>query len=208
MLLKRLLKFVAMRSGRLKRVYLRICKPDGVEFGEFMKRHGGLYAVGCDVAINIDVNITDPAYVRIGDNCTLSSCTLLGHDGVVRVLNNAYGKKLDSVGKIDIRDNSFIGHGAIVMPGVTIGPNSIVAAGAVVTRDVPSGEIFGGVPAKKIGDTSNLVERLERTTALYPWNDLIQQREGGFDANLEPELIKRRSDYFFGKSKKNIYAKK
>ena len=43
------------------------------------------------------------------------------------------GVKLDAVGKIDIRDNVFVGYGAIILRGVTIGPNAIVAAGAVVT---------------------------------------------------------------------------
>lgn len=195
---KQLLKYIAMRSGRLKGVYLRACRPDSLEFGEFMKRHGGLYSIGNDVAINVGINITDPAYVRIGNNCSLSACTLLGHDGVIRILNNAYGKKLDSVGKIDIRDNSFVGHGAIVMPGVTIGPNSIVSAGSVITKDVPPGMIVGGVPGKVIGTTEALVERLQARTDGYPWRDLIVNRQGTFDPKIEPELLRMRVAYFYG----------
>jgi acetyltransferase-like isoleucine patch superfamily enzyme len=195
---KQLLKYVAMRSGRLKNVYLRTCRPDSLEFGEFMKRHGGLYSVGNDVAINVGINITDPAYVRIGNNCSLSACTLLGHDGVIRILNNAYGKKLDSVGKIDIRDNSFVGHGAIVMPGVTIGPNSIVSAGSVITKDVPPGMIVGGVPGKVIGTTQALVERLQERTDSYPWRELIVSRDNTFDPRIEPELLRMRVAHFYG----------
>lgn len=195
---KQLLKYVAMRSGRLKGVYLRTCRPDSLEFGEFMKRHGGLYSIGNDVAINVGINITDPAYVRIGNNCSLSACTLLGHDGVIRILNNAYGKKLDSVGKIDIRDNSFVGHGAIVMPGVTIGPNSIVSAGSVITKDVPPGMIVGGVPGKVIGTTEELVKRLQERTDGYPWRELIVNRQGTFDPTIEPELLRMRVAFFYG----------
>ena len=195
---KNLLRGYALRTGKLKSAYLKICRPDGLEFALFVKRHAGLHAVGDDVFINVGANITDPAYVRIGNNCTLSDCTLLGHDGVIRILNNAYGKKLDSVGKIDIRDNCFIGHGAIVMPGITIGPNSIVSAGSVITKDVPPGMIVGGVPGKVIGTTEDLVRRLEVRTESYPWRELIASRVGAFDPKIEPELQRLRVAHFYG----------
>ena len=95
---------------------------------------GRFHSTGTNVQINPGCNITDPSLVRLGNNCGLSDCTLIGHDGVVELIEVIYGKKLDSVGFIDVRDNSWVAHGAIVMPRVTIGPNSIVAAGAVVTR--------------------------------------------------------------------------
>ena len=92
---KDLFRGYTLRTGKLKSAYLKICRPDGLEFALLAKRHAGLHAVGNDVFITVDASITDPAYVRIGNNCTLSDCTLLGHDGVIRILNNAYGKKLD-----------------------------------------------------------------------------------------------------------------
>jgi acetyltransferase-like isoleucine patch superfamily enzyme len=49
------------------------------------------------------------------------------------MLNRAYGKKLDRVGPVIVNDNIFIGHGAIILPGVTIGSNVIVAAGSLVS---------------------------------------------------------------------------
>ena len=51
---------------------------------------------------------------------------------------------------IVIKRNAWIGAGATILPGVTIGENSIVAAGAVVSKNVPSNTIVGGVPAKHI----------------------------------------------------------
>lgn len=190
-----------MNKGRAKGLFVRLCRPSSLEYGEFLRRHGGLYSVGEDTSINIGITITDPYYVRIGKNCALSACTLLGHDAVVRILNTVYNKKLDSVGKIDILDNSFVGHGAIVMPNVTIGPNSVVAAGAVVSKDVPPGVVVGGVPAKIICSTDDLVKRIETRFQEHPWKALIEKRVGAFDAAMEPELIKMRVEFFYGKQK-------
>lgn len=202
-ILKKIITYLAMEQGRCRKLYVRLCKPTSVEYGAFMARHGGFFSVGENTSINVGVTITDPAYVRLGSNCALSACTLLGHDGVVRILNKAYGKKLDSVGKIDILDNSFVGHGAIVMPGVTIGPNSIVAAGTVVTKDVPPGVVVGGVPAKVIGTTQALVDRIEAKCAQYPWKQLIDKRIGAFDPVIEPQLKKMRVEYFYGSRDEN-----
>jgi acetyltransferase-like isoleucine patch superfamily enzyme len=188
-----------MRTGKFKNLYMRICRPSGIEYGNFLRAHGRFYSIGSDVFVTAGVNITDPAYVRIGNNCTLSVCTILGHDGSIQVLNKAYGKKLDSVGKVDIKDNTFIGHGVIILPNVTIGPNAVVAAGAVVSKDVPPGMVVGGVPAKVICTTESLVERLEERTKNYPWFDVIQQREGAYDPTLEPLLKKMRVEHFYGK---------
>jgi acetyltransferase-like isoleucine patch superfamily enzyme len=160
-LFRRLIRAYAFRTGKAGGVFRRFCQPTSLEWAEFLAQWGGFHHIGKDVSINVACNVTDPAYTKIGNNIALSACTLLGHDGVVRILNKRYGKKLDSVGMIDIRDNSFIGHRAIVMPRVTIGPDSVVAAGAVVVKDVPPGVVVGGNPARVICTTEELLERIE-----------------------------------------------
>jgi len=85
----------------------------------------------------------------MGNNVMLSECTLIGHDGSISMLNIAYNKKLDKVGETDIKDNVFIGYGAIVMPGLTIGPNAIIGAGSVVTKVVKAGTVEEKIPLKK-----------------------------------------------------------
>jgi len=185
------------KFGKPLGLYLWLCRPNGAEYALYLKRHGRLVSIGKDTSILPETVITDPQYVRIGNNVSLSECALIGHDGSIAILNKAYNVKLDRVGKIDIRDNVFIGFGVIVMPGVTIGPNAIVAAGAVVTRDVPPGTIVAGVPAKPIGQVDDLVHRLQTETEQLPWGHLIKSRVGGFDPNLEPELVRLRVQHFY-----------
>ena len=150
-LLKKFLRHMAIKRGRFKGLYRKICRPTSEEYAVFLKAHGKLHAVGEGCRFNPYVNIPDPEYVSIGNHVTLSHCNLIGHDGVIGVLNDAYNMKLDSVGKIVIKDYVFVGHGAIVLPGVTIGSKVVVAAGSVVNKDIPDGVIVGGVPAKIIG---------------------------------------------------------
>jgi len=203
---QKILRHLAMRYGKFPDLYTKFCKPSSEEYTEFLRRHGKLYALGSNCSILPSTVFTDPAYVRIGNNVHFSSCTLIGHDGSIAMLNQAYNVKLDSVGKIDIRDNVFIGYGAIVLPNVTIGSNTIVGAGAVVTHDVAEGDIVAGIPARPIGRVEDLVKKLQAQTQSLPWADLINSREGGFDPAIEPELVELRVSYFYSKTPTSTVA--
>lgn len=197
-MIKRLLRKVSYKTGRLRGLYLRVCRPNNSEYADYLRRFGGFHSIGENCLINRDVRVLNPEYTRLGNNVCLSSCTLIGHDGSIAMLNRAYGKRLDAVGKIDIKDHVFIGMHAIILPGVTVGPYAIVAAGAVVTKDVPEGAIVGGVPARVIGRTEDLANKLEESTSQLPWYELIAQRDGSFDAAIEPQLIRERVKHFYG----------
>ena len=196
-LLKKLLHYFAFEKGQFTSLYLRVCNPSSEEYISLLKKRDFFYSIGNNCHINLGANITDPKLVKLGNNVVLSDCTILSHDGVIAMLNVAYNVKLDAVGKVDIKDNVFIGHGAIIMPNVTIGSNSIVAAGAVVTKDVLSGDIVAGIPAKCIGKVDDLVKKLQVKTDKYPWSDIIKERQGAFDPNIEPLLSKMRQQHFF-----------
>jgi acetyltransferase-like isoleucine patch superfamily enzyme len=196
-LLCTILRYFAFEKGKLTSLYLKVCNPSNSEYVSLLKHRNFFYSIGDGCHINRGANFTDPKLVRIGNNVIFSDCTILGHDGVAAMLNVAYNTKLDSVGRVDIRDNVFIGHGAIVMPGITINSNTVVAAGSVVTKDVLSGDIVGGVPAKCIGKVDDLVKKLQIKTDAYPWADIIKAREGAFDPELEPFLSRMRQEYFF-----------
>ena len=200
-MIKRLLRYLAMEHGIAKMAYRKICRPNGNELGDYLRKYGNLYHLGENVCIRPWTVITDPQYVSIGNNVQLGACSLICHDGAIHMLNNAYGVKLDSVDRIIIHDNVFIGHQAIVLPGVTIGPNAIVAAGSVVNKDVAPGDIVAGIPAKPVGRVDTLVEKLAQKTQSLPWGHLIQKREGSFDPEMEPELERIRVQHFFGNKK-------
>jgi acetyltransferase-like isoleucine patch superfamily enzyme len=88
--------------------------------------------------------------IRFGDNISIgpeASILSLGHDPQSPAFE-------DVGGHVTVGDRVWIGYRALIMPGVNIGEGAVVAAGAVVTRDVEPYTIVGGVPAKKIGDRS------------------------------------------------------
>jgi carbonic anhydrase/acetyltransferase-like protein (isoleucine patch superfamily) len=167
-------------------------------WAEMLRNRGFFYEIGEHCYIDPYALIASEAYIRLGNNVRLGTCALIGHDGAVNMINRAFGLRLDSVGKIDIRDNVYIGYGAIVLPGVTIGPNAIVSAGSVVRSDVAEGDVVAGVPAKRVGRLEMSVGILKAKNLEFPWRHLIEQRGSEYDAAMEPELQRLRVAYFYG----------
>ena len=101
--------------------------------------------IGKNVFINMGCKFQDQGGIFIGDG------TLIGHNVVLATLNHAKSPRNRSTmipAPIHIGRRVWIGSNATVLPGVTIGDGAIVAAGAVVTRDVPENTIVSGMPAR------------------------------------------------------------
>lgn len=93
---------------------------------------------------------SEPWLITLGDNVHIvSGCNFVTHDGGVLILRQDY-PDLEITKPIVIGDNVYIGLNCTILPGVHIGDNVIVGAGSVVTRNVPSGNVVGGVPARSI----------------------------------------------------------
>ncbi len=155
----RALRWLAVEHGRLGKLYRRTEPPPDV-WAEYLRRHGDFYSIGEGCHISPRAGLFDRQYVRIGNNVWMEECFIVGHDGTIGMINNAYGVRLDKVGKVDIRDNVAIGIGAAILPGVTIGPNAIVMPGSVVGRDVPPNSVVSGVPAQVVSTLDAYVESL------------------------------------------------
>ncbi len=103
-------------------------------------------AIGQNTIIGDHVFLDGRAPLTIGDHVDIASQVLIYNDEH-DVNSPNFG---NSFGPVTIKDYVFIGPRAIILPGVTIGKAAVVAASAVVTKNIPDGEIWGGVPAKKI----------------------------------------------------------
>lgn len=102
--------------------------------------------------------------ITIGNNVTIApQAYLLAHDASTKKYLG-YTK----IGRIDIKDNAFIGARALIMPGVTVGENSIVAAGSVVTKDVKPNTVVAGNPAKEIMLKEEYINKNKELLKIYP----------------------------------------
>ena len=99
------------------------------------------------IGSHVSFDTENPEYIEIGDKCAITSG--------VRIITHYVHSAKDkghwyTYGKVKIGNNVHIGMNAMIVQPVTIGDDVIIAAGAVVTKDIPTGEIWGGIPAKFI----------------------------------------------------------
>ena len=127
--------------------------------------------IGHNVHIYPGVRFFIPKGIEIGNNVSISSYVIITSAGTVKIGNNVligYGAKIISanhkipenrgvifgsghiVAPVIIEDGVWIGANVVVLPGIKIGEGAVVAAGAVVTKDIEPFAIVGGIPAKVI----------------------------------------------------------
>ena len=116
-------------------------------FIPFYTNFGQHIQIGKNVFINHACSFLDLGGITIEDD------VLIGPRVNLTTENHPvdpYRRKSLDLNSIVLKKNAWIGAGATILPGVTIGENAIVAAGAVVNKDVPTNTIVGGIPAKVI----------------------------------------------------------
>lgn len=119
---------------------LRVFPPLYTDYGKNI-------TVGADVFINACCHFQDHGGVTIGDGCQI------GHNVVFATLNHELAperRKTTRPAPIVLGKNVWVGSNATILQGVTIGDNAVIAAGAVVNKDVAPNTVVGGVPAKFI----------------------------------------------------------
>ncbi len=114
----------------------------------FYRMRGTKIGKNVGIAHGVFIEESRPHLVTIEDGVNIGPrAIIVAHDSSYHCINP---KIPILAGKVIIRKNAYIGAGAIILPGVTIGERSIVAAGAVVTKDIPPGVIVAGIPARVI----------------------------------------------------------
>lgn len=157
----RLLAPFYQHRGRGSKIYhsVRMDTPPYRRFA--LGRHSVVESYCCINNAVGDITIGD--HTRIGIHCTVIGPVCIGShvnlaQGItVTALNHNFedtAQRIDQQGvstkQVVIEDDVWIGANAVILPGVTVGRHAVVAAGAVVTSDVPDYSVVGGVPAKII----------------------------------------------------------
>lgn len=131
--------------------------------GKFLMIDGPLYlkaekssniSIGDNCYFNHNCSLTVMDTIEIGNECMFgNNVVIVDHNHLIEN-NKISGTKYEKA-KVKIGNNVWVGANSVILQGVNIGDNSVVAAGAIVTKNIPSGEIWGGVPAKKIKNIDN-----------------------------------------------------
>ena len=143
---------------RILRELLGHVGPGVVVRPPFHCEYGTRVSIGAKTFLNFDCLLLDVAAITIGVSCQLAPRVQL-LTATHPVDPEARRAGWESGEPIVVGDNVWLGGGAVVNPGVTIGDDTVVGAGAVVTRDLPSGVVAAGVPAKvlrEIGDADRV----------------------------------------------------
>lgn len=126
-------------------------KKIGVNFPE-----GGVHLYG-----QVDWG-SEPWIITLGDNVYITNkVAFITHDGGTLLFRNEI-PDLEITKPIVVGNNVYIGNDAIILPGVTIGSNVVIAAGTIVTKNVPDNVVFGGVPGKVIKTIEEYKEKITK----------------------------------------------
>lgn len=141
----------------------------------YLKKHDILYHIGDNCMTMFRKIPLYPKLISFGDNVWIASDVLfVPHDVIHQMLNNKLGGDAfsENIGCIDIKDNVFVGSNTTILPNVSIGPDTIVAAGSLVNKSLASG-VYAGVPAKYICSLDEFIEKRQQ----YP--QIVINREKG-----------------------------
>jgi acetyltransferase-like isoleucine patch superfamily enzyme len=116
-----------IEHGKFTKFNYVVQYPENLKLGEY-------FDIGTFTYINAQFSVIIEDYVQIGSHCSIYS-------------NSSIDNKQ---GPVHLKTNARIGTHSTLMPNVTIGKNSIIAAHSFVNENVPAGELWGGIPAKKI----------------------------------------------------------
>ena len=152
--LQKLLRDFCLRTGRGQTLYRNFGQPDHRDWADFQRRHKGV-DIGSNTTVNPGACFMDAGAITIGHSCSISDATFVTHSGYDRVLAYKYQLPLKGgINSITVGNYCGFGTGAKIIGPVAIGNDCYIAAGAIVTKDVPNGTMVVGFN-NHIGRTEN-----------------------------------------------------
>jgi maltose O-acetyltransferase len=151
------------------RVRTMLLRGVGLQIGATSLFGGAVHITGSGalrdmLAIGPGCYITGPVHIDLSAPVCIGARVYIGHQVRLLTVDHEIGDSAQRCGPrvyraIDIEDGVWIGSCAVILPGVRLGRGSVVAAGALVTRDVPPNVMVGGVPARPMRDLEDGVAR-------------------------------------------------
>lgn len=159
-----LLEFLAFVDFRLH-ILLSMWHPNMDVRRKLIRKRGVNIADTAFVDIGVWIEVTTPQAVTIEDYAVIGGGTkIFGHDASLNTVMDMPMR----VKPTRICRNASISHGSLIMPGVTIGANSGVLAGSVVTKDVPECVVVGGNPARQMATVMEIAESWQEDMKVHP----------------------------------------
>lgn len=164
-------------------IKLHLKKPIDYNSIEYLRSRG--IEIGENVHLyNTNIDFGHGFLVSIGNNVTLTGVMVLAHDASTQI-----SLGVSKVGRVRIGNNVFVGHGSIVLPGVSIGDNCVIGAGSVVSKNIPPGSIAVGNPIRIVGCYENFVKKHKAQMEQRPvfstfWVDKSDEEKADMKAKL------------------------
>ena len=150
----------------LKQLFAEIGESCYIE-APFHANWGGKHVhLGSHVYVNYNLTLVDDTHIYIGDHVMIAPNVVIA-TGTHPIHPELRPKEAQCNLPVPIQDNEWLGAGCLVMPGVTIGENSVIGAGSVVTKDIPANVVAVGNPCRVLRDIS------EKDLTVYHKESLI-----------------------------------
>lgn len=158
---------------------MHLCST-AIKRAAYLKKHDILYHIGDNCMTMFRKIPLYPKLISLGDNVWIASDVLfVPHDVIHRMLNNKLNEPAfkEHLGCIEIKDNVFIGSNSTILPNVTIGSDTVIAAGSIVNRSLPGNGVYGGVPCRYICSLDEFMEKRAQSPQIE-----ITRGKGGLSA--------------------------
>ena len=170
----------------LDKILVKMHLKDPVDYNsiEYLRSRG--VEIGENVHLyNTSIDFGHGFLVSIGNNVTLTGVKVLAHDASTQIPLG-----VSKVGRVKIGNNVFVGHGTIILPGVSIGDNCVVGAGSVISSNIPPHSVAVGNPARVVSTYEAFVEKHKHQMECRPvfptlWSEKSDEEKTEMKEKLE-----------------------